>query len=147
MVHWHISRICYRFEVIRHFILAGNCPFRPNLRVFWAKPPNFTTTHFSSPKGSSLYQTASFEQLCAKIGSRIWAVALLKEKRKKINYRTRKCCPTLRLDRSSDPNKFGRASNLPNVITHAKFQINWYKIVTLAKGWSSMFQHYYGGGH
>jgi len=35
--------------------------------------------------------------------------------------------------------KFGRAGNLPNVIAHAKFQINWYKIVTLAKGWSFMF--------
>jgi len=35
--------------------------------------------------------------------------------------------------------KLGRGGNLPNVITHAKFQINWYKIVTLAKGWSLMF--------
>jgi len=31
---------------------------------------------------------------------------------------------------------FGRAGELPNIITHAKFEINWYKIVTLAKGWS-----------
>jgi len=31
--------------------------------------------------------------------------------------------------------------DLPNVITHAKFEINWYKIVPLAKGWSFMFQH------
>jgi len=35
--------------------------------------------------------------------------------------------------------KFGKAGNLPNIITHAKFQINWYKILTLAKGWSFMF--------
>jgi len=35
--------------------------------------------------------------------------------------------------------KFVRASNLPNVITHAKFEINWYKIVALAKGWRFMF--------
>jgi len=34
------------------------------------------------------------------------------------------------------PTKFGRAGNLPNVITHAKYQINWYKIVTLVNGWS-----------
>jgi len=34
--------------------------------------------------------------------------------------------------------KFGRAGNLPNVITHAVFEINWYKIVTLAKGWIFM---------
>jgi len=38
--------------------------------------------------------------------------------------------------------KFGRVGDLSNVITHAKFEINWYKIVTLAKGWSFMFQHY-----
>jgi len=42
---------------------------------------------------------------------------------------------------------FVRVGNLPNVITHAKFEINWYKIVPLAKGWSFMFQHYYGGRH
>jgi len=29
--------------------------------------------------------------------------------------------------------KFGRAGDLPNVITHAKFEINSYKNVTLAK--------------
>jgi len=34
---------------------------------------------------------------------------------------------------------FGRVGYLPHVITHAKFEINWYKIVTLAKGWSFMF--------
>jgi len=33
---------------------------------------------------------------------------------------------------------FGRAGDLPNVITHAKCQIKWYKIVNLAKGWSFM---------
>jgi len=33
MVHRHISRISYHFGVIRHFILAGNCPFRPILGV------------------------------------------------------------------------------------------------------------------
>jgi len=30
--------------------------------------------------------------------------------------------------------KFGVAGNLPNVITYAKFEINYYKIVSLAKG-------------
>jgi len=34
---------------------------------------------------------------------------------------------------------FGRAGHLPNVITHTKFEINWFQIVTLAKGWSYMF--------
>jgi len=35
--------------------------------------------------------------------------------------------------------KFAKSGNLPNVITHAKFEINWYKIVPLAMGWSFMF--------
>jgi len=42
---------------------------------------------------------------------------------------------------------FVPVGDLPNVITRAKFEINWYKIVPLAKGWSFMFQHYYGGRH
>jgi len=42
---------------------------------------------------------------------------------------------------------FVRIGNLPNLITHAKFETNWYKIVPLAKGWSFMFQYYYGGRH
>jgi len=37
---------------------------------------------------------------------------------------------------------FVRVGDLPNVIIHAKFEINWNKIVPLAKGWSFMFQHY-----
>jgi len=36
---------------------------------------------------------------------------------------------------------FVRVGDLPNVITHAKFEINWYKIVPLAKDWIFMFQH------
>jgi len=35
--------------------------------------------------------------------------------------------------------KFGGAGNLRNVITHAKFEINWYQIVPLAKGWNFLF--------
>jgi len=42
---------------------------------------------------------------------------------------------------------FGTAGNLPNVITYAQFQIDCSKIVPLAKGWSFMFQHYWGGRH
>jgi len=33
---------------------------------------------------------------------------------------------------------FGRADNILNVITHAKYEISWYKTVPLAKGWSYM---------
>jgi len=59
------------------------------------------------------------------IGSRVWAVALLPPRGVSTAHRIQ--------------TKFGRAGDLPNLITHAKFQIDWYKIVTLAKGWSFMF--------
>jgi len=86
MVHWHISRISYRFEVIRHFILTY---FRG---VFRVKHPKFHNYNLSSYKMSSLHQTASVELLWAKIGSRVWAVALLKNTKKR-SHRTRICCP------------------------------------------------------
>jgi len=35
--------------------------------------------------------------------------------------------------------KFGRAGDLPNVITHVTNESNWYENVTLAKGCSFMF--------
>jgi len=42
---------------------------------------------------------------------------------------------------------FVRADNLPDVFIHAKCQIDWYKIVPLANGWSFLLQHCYGGRH
>jgi len=93
MVYWHISRISYRFGVIRHFILAGNCPFQ-----------NYT---FLIPKRVFFTPDRVFELLCAKIGSRIWAVALLKIIKK--NYKNVTLpvyvAPAWRLDRSSNPNQ------------------------------------------
>jgi len=43
---------------------------------------------------------------------------------------------TWRLDRSSDPSQL-RHGCLPNVITHVKFEISWYKIVTLVSCFST----------
>jgi len=72
------------------FVFGLQLPIPTNFRgvCFKAKTLlNFRITHFSSPKGSSLHQTASFELMCAKIGSRLWAVALLKNlKTKKSQY-------------------------------------------------------------
>jgi len=39
--------------------------------------------------------------------------------------------------------KLGSVAETRDLITLAKLQINWHKIVTLAKGWSFMFWHYY----
>jgi len=50
MVHWHISRISYRFAVIRRFILFGSCPFPPILGVFRVKHPHISQQHMSYPK-------------------------------------------------------------------------------------------------
>jgi len=55
--------------------------YPPILRVFSRYRKNIPKFHdytFLSPKRSSLHQTASFKLLCARIGSRVWAVALLK---------------------------------------------------------------------
>jgi len=83
MVYSHITCISYRFEVIRILFMTGNCPFRPILGVFRVKHPQLLQLQNYHPKGSSIHQTASFELLCAKIGSRVWAVALLKNKKNK----------------------------------------------------------------
>jgi len=42
--------------------------------------------------------------------------------------------PTWRLDAHRTRTNFVRVGDLPYVITHAKFEINWYKIVPLTKG-------------
>jgi len=58
--------------------------FRGVLRV---KHPKISNYIFLIQKGSSLLRTASFELLCVKIGSRVCAVALLKNKKvKKSQY-------------------------------------------------------------
>jgi len=149
MVHWHISRISYRFAVIRHFIFGWQLPIPTNFRgVFRVKHPQLSELHISHPQKSLPYTRPRLLSYCApKIDSRVWAVALLKNKKTKKVTVPVYVDPTWRLDRSSDRTKFGRAGNLPNVITHAKFHIDWNKIVPLAKGWSFMCQHYCGGRH
>jgi len=59
---------------------------------------------------------------------------LLKNKKKNFMLPQRGVLATHRIQ-----TKFGRAGKLPNLITLAKFEINWYTIVSLAKGWSLMF--------
>jgi len=93
MVHWHISLISHRFKVIWYYILAGNFPFRPILRMFlWQNTNKAHNYTFLIPNTSSSHQTASFELLCAKISS-VWAVALLKKKTKQKSHMTHICCP------------------------------------------------------
>jgi len=38
-----------------------------------------------------------------------------------------------------DPNQISKAGYLPNLITHAKYETDWKKIVTSAMGWNFMF--------
>jgi len=82
MVHWHISRITYRFEPIRHLFWLVIALSDPIWWCFRVKHPQFYNYTFLIPKGSSLHQTACFELLCVKIASRVWAVALLENKNK-----------------------------------------------------------------
>jgi len=86
-------------------------------------------------------------RLCAKIGSRVWAVAVLKNiKKSQYPYMLPHMASRPLIGHRTRTN-FIRVGDLLNVITHAKLEINWYKIVPLAKGWSFMFQHYYSGRH
>jgi len=60
MVNRHISRVSHRFEVKRHFMLAGNCPFRPIVLVFKVKSPQILQLHISYCKKSLLYTRPRF---------------------------------------------------------------------------------------
>jgi len=112
MVHWHFSRISYCFGVIRHFILAGKCPFRPIYGVFHRKTPKSSEWHISHPQKGLPYTRPRLLSYCAlKLvhGRRVWAVAVLKNKKQKTKNLTvtvpAYIAPTWRLDRSSDPNQ------------------------------------------
>jgi len=81
-------------------------------------------------KGYSLHQTAYIELLSAKIVSRVWDVARLKNKKQKKSQDPDMLPPLAVSTANWIRTKFGRAGDLPNVITHAKSEVNWYKIVT-----------------
>jgi len=67
MVNWFISRISYRFGVIRHFILAGNCPLRPILGVFFSlKHLQISELHISHPKNGLPYTRPRLLSYCAR---------------------------------------------------------------------------------
>jgi len=131
MVYWHISRISYRFGVIRHFILADNLlPIPDHFRgVFRVKTPEFYNYTFHILKESVFWANMRENWLtCIGCSS---VEELKKTKQKSLD-------PYMLLPRGVSTahrirTNFVRAGNLPNLITHAKFQINWYKVVTLAK--------------
>jgi len=87
--------------------------------------PKFHNYPFIIPKGSSLHQTASFDIVCAKISSRVWTVALLKNKKQKHNklqnpYMLSPCgVSTAHRIRTNFV-----SGDLHNVITYAKVEIN-----------------------
>jgi len=145
MVDWHISRISYRFGVIRHYIFGSNCLFWPILGVFLGlHTPKCQNDTFLIPKRVFLTPDRVFWAIVRWNWFTGMGCSFVEESKNKKNksHSTRICWPRGVSTTHRTQTKFGRAGKLPNFITHAKFQIDWNKIVTLAKGWSFMFQHY-----
>jgi len=92
MVYWHISRrLSYRFEVIRHFVSAGNCSIRPILGFCLGyNTSKFHNYTFLIPKRVFLTSDRIFWASVRK--NRFTSVALLNNKK---SHRTRICCPHL----------------------------------------------------
>jgi hypothetical protein len=96
-------------------------------------------------EGTSLRQTASVEPLRVKIGSRVWAVRVAKKKKQSQDPYMSPPSGVGTADRIRS--KICRIGDLRNVITLAKFWVDRCIIVTLAMGWTFMFQHYWDGRH
>jgi len=104
MLHLHFSHISHRFGVIRHFILAGNCPLRPVLVVFlgW-NTPKFLSYTFFITKMVFLTPVRVFWAIVREN----WFTGMgcsSVEEYKKVTLPVY-VAPTWRLDRSSDPNQ------------------------------------------
>jgi len=82
MVHWHIPRISYSFELIRQFILAGNCQFRKT-------PQNSRITHVSFPFLTP--DCVSWAIMCENWFTGMGCSFVEEEKDKK-SHRTHICC-------------------------------------------------------
>jgi len=121
-------------------------PFAINFRgVFRVKHPQISELHISHLKKSLPYTRPRLLTYCAPrklIHGRVWAVALLKNIKTKTKKTIKKVTASVYVDPRDvstahrTRTNFVRVGDLPNVITHAKFDINCYKIVPLAKGWS-----------
>jgi len=103
MVYWHISRISYHFEVVRHFIMPCNCPFRPNLGLsFGLNTPKFHN-----------YTFLILRRIFLTLDHVIWAVVCehwftgssVEELKNKTATGPVYFAPIWRLNRSSNPNQ------------------------------------------
>jgi len=115
-----VSELC---NILFWLVIAYSGPF---LVFFRVKHPQISQLHIYHPQKVLPYtRPRPIELLCTNIGSRVRAVALLNKK----SHRTRTCCPHVASRPLIGPEQT-LAGDLPNVITHAKFEINWYKIET-----------------
>jgi len=148
MVNRHISRISYRFGVIRHCIFGWQLPIPTNFRgVFMVKHPKISELHISHPKKGLPYTRPRLLSYCAlKLvqGMGCSFVEECKNKKKQKKTKKKSQYPYMLTPRGVSTahwtrTKFGRADNLPDVITHAKFQIDWNKIVSLGAKFGPQF--------
>ena len=130
MLYWLILSIFNRLRVIRPFPFGWDFPTAGQIcGVFWENDPQ----KVNIPKNTSLRQTASFEQLCVKIGSWVWAVRVArKDKGTQLLYFTTTCGR----HRWYDPNQIWQGCwSAYSIIILAKFKNKRFIIVTLVSGW------------
>ena len=86
MLHWHILPIFYRRWVIRLFHFGWDFPTAGEIcEVFGENDPQSQNFEKLSLRGHFLASNRVFELLCVEVGSRVWAVRVVrKEKTKKI---------------------------------------------------------------
>ena len=87
MFHKHFLSILNGLDVIRLFLFGWDFPTGgENLGVFEENDPKKDKISKNTClEGTSLRQNTSFKLLCVKIGSRVWAVRVAKNKKNKNN--------------------------------------------------------------
>ena len=85
MFNWHFLSILNGLDVIRLFLFGWDFPTGGEiLGVFEENDPQTDKISKNTClKSTSLRQNASFKLLCVKIGSRVWAVRVAKNKKTK----------------------------------------------------------------
>ena len=85
MFNWHFLSILNGLDVIRLFLFGWDFPTGGEiLGVFGQNDPQkYEISKNICLEGTFLRQNASFKLLCVKIGSRVWAVRVAKNKKTK----------------------------------------------------------------
>ena len=126
MLHWHNFPIFNRCQVIRLFHFGLDFPNDDEIRGTFEElyPKKVDILINTCLEGTSLRPTASFELLCVKIGSRVWAVSVARNLKNVKGTRPLHTCNHVgRATAGLIPSKLGRVGVPWDILTHAKFEI------------------------